>query len=247
VSSAIVAKGVVKTFGGLRALDGVDLEVPEGALFGFLGPNGAGKSTMVRILTGLLEPTEGQALVLGIDVSSRSLDVRRNAGVIPDFPHLFERLSGREYLSFLGRIHNLAPEVVDRRTNELLIFTDLSDAADRLITDYSHGMKKKIALCGALLHGPRVLFLDEPFEGIDPGASIDIRNLLLDLTQKGVTIFLTSHVLEIVERLCTHVAVLIAGKVAASGLREEMGKLEPLFLELTGKTRSPAELDWFGR
>ena len=248
-SAAIIARGVVKTFGTkkneVRALDGVDLDVPAGSLFGFLGPNGAGKSTMVRILTGLLEPTEGSAEVLGIDVASRARDLRQRIGVIPDFPHLFERLSGDEYLTFLGRIHGLDKAVIDERKADLLGFTELLGDADRLIADYSHGMRKKIALCGALLHAPRVLFLDEPFEGIDPSASIDIRKLLLNLAGSGVTVFLTSHVLEIVERLCTHVAILVDGKVAANGTRDELGELEPLFLDLTGGGGSDATFAWF--
>lgn len=243
---AIEARGLTKHFDDFVAVDGVDLSVPRGSIFGFLGPNGAGKSTTVRMLVGLLKPTAGAIRILGLDPEENEIEVKRQIGVVPDGAPLFERLTGPEYLAFVGRLHGFTAAETRTRSDELLTAFDLAGDRAKLIADYSHGMRKKIALAGALLHGPRVLFLDEPFEGIDPVAARTIRDLLVDLSRRDITVFLTSHVLEIVDRLCTHVAILAKGKIAASTSLEALratGTLEDLFLNTVGAQAS-AKLSW---
>ena len=243
---AIEAVGLTKQFGEFAAVDGVDLVVPRGSIFGFLGPNGAGKSTTVRMLVGLLRPTAGSIRILGVDPEDDPLAVKRQIGVVPDGAPLFERLTGAEYLAFVGRMHRLPAREARGRADELLAAFELSGEEGKLITDYSHGMRKKIALAGALLHGPRVLFLDEPFEGVDPVAARTIRDLLVGLSKRDITVFLTSHVLEIVDRLCTDVAILDKGKVAATASLDALRRtttLEELFLKTVGAT-SAAKLSW---
>ncbi len=246
---ALEVEGLTKRFGEVVAVDALSLRVPRGSLFGFLGPNGAGKSTTVRMMVGLLRPTAGSVRILGIDPWSRGVESRRAVGVIPDGVPLFERLSGREYLTFCGRMHGLREGEIGRRSEELLELLDLAPDADKLIADYSHGMRKKIALSGALLHGPRVLFLDEPFEGIDPVAARTIRELLQSLARREITVFLTSHVLEIVERLCTDVAILARGRLLVAGTLSDLrrdGTLEEVFLRTVGGTREASALSWIG-
>ncbi len=257
-----VAVPVIKTvsltrrFGTQVAVDGLSLEVPAGAFYGFLGPNGAGKSTTINILTGLLAPSGGQAHVLGFHVAHDSLEIKRRIGVVPDGLALFERLTGAEQVSFVGRIHGLSPAETSRRSQALLEAMELADDAHKLVAGYSHGMRKKLALCCALIHNPRLLFLDEPFEGVDAVAAKGIRDLLLRIVAKGqTTIFLTSHVLEIVERLCTHVGVIDRGRLVASGRIADLQRgsdgavrsLESLFISLVGRGRDPGVgLDWLG-
>ncbi len=246
---AVEIQDLTRTFGAQTAVDHLPLRVPEGSFYGFLGPNGAGKSTTINILTGLLAPTSGTASVLGYDVVRQDLEVKRRIGVVPDGLHLFERLTGTEHLRFVGEIQGLSPAIARRRAGELLEAMDLSASADKPITGYSHGMRKKLALSCALIHDPRVLFLDEPFEGIDAIATSEIRELLQQLVQRrNVTVFLTSHVLEVVERLCTHVGIIAGGKLVAEGtldgLRAGPGgttrTLEELFLEKVGAPRGDA-------
>ncbi len=235
---AIDTRGLARAFDDFLAVDHIDLQVPQGCFFGFLGPNGAGKSTTIKMLTGLLQITEGRAFILGHDVERDPLAAKRLIGVVPEDLALFDGLTAPEYLAFVGRMHGLDRKVVAARSVELLELMDLVSAGRKLVADFSHGMKKKLALAAALIHGPRVLFLDEPFEGIDAVASRHIRNLLGELTAKGVTIFLTSHILEIVERLCTHVAVIHHGKLVAQGSLAELGGdeaaggLDEIFLNL---------------
>jgi ABC-2 type transport system ATP-binding protein len=205
---AIVAEGLSRTFGNLVAVDHVDLKVDAGQFFGFLGPNGAGKSTTIRMMTGLLE--------------GNSIEVKRQIGVVPEGLALFDRLTGNEYLNFVGRMYGLDRATASQRTNELLEFMDLADRSKTLIVDYSHGMKKKLALAAAVIHGPRILFLDEPFEGVDAVAAGTLKTMLHNMTARGATIFLTSHVLEIVERLCSHVAIINKGKIIAQGSLDEL-------------------------
>lgn len=246
-AAAVRISGLTRKFDDFVAVDGVDLEVPTGSVFGFLGPNGAGKSTTVRMLVGLLKPTSGSIRILGLDPATDAVEIRRRIGVVPDGAPLFERLTGREYLVFAGRMHGLAPAEIDRRADELLALLDMTDDAGKLIADYSHGMRKKIALSGALLHGPRVLFLDEPFEGIDPVAARTIRDLLTGLAKRDVTVFLTSHVLEIIDRLCTDAAILARGKIVVTGTLAALkasGTLEELFLRTVGGTKESTGLSW---
>src|SRR5262249_35035515 len=220
--AAIVTEQLTRRFGNLTAVDGMDLSVAAGQFFGFLGPNGAGKSTTIKMLTGLLAPTSGRMQLLGLDFASSAIDIKRQIGVVPEGMGLFERLTGFEYLNFVGRMYGLDRSTTAQRTNELLEFMQLADRPKSVIADYSHGMQKKIALAAAVIHGPRILFLDEPFEGVDALAAGALKALLARMTERGVTIFLTSHVLEIVERLCSHVGIIHKGRLVAQGSLEEL-------------------------
>jgi ABC-2 type transport system ATP-binding protein len=248
---AIETHGLRRAFGTLVAVDGIDLAVPRGSLFGFLGANGAGKSTTIRCLTGLLRPTAGSMRLLGIDPTRDPVAVKRRVGVLPEDLGLFDKLSGADHLAFVGRVHGLPRDAVRARSQELLALMDLQGAASSPAADYSHGMRKKLALAIALLPAPRLLFLDEPFEGIDAVASRQIRDLLRDFVRGGGTVFLTSHVLAIVERLCDHLAVIHRGRLVAQGPAESLragaeGRtLEEIFLELVAAPpANAAALDW---
>jgi ABC-2 type transport system ATP-binding protein len=250
---AIETHGLTRTFGQFRAVDGVDLAVPAGSFYGFLGPNGAGKSTTIKCLTGLLTPTAGSMRILGVDPLAEPVAVKRRIGVVPEDLALFDRLTARETLTFVADVHGIDPATATHRSADLLRLMALEDAANTLVTDYSHGMRKKLSLAAALLPAPRLLFLDEPFEGIDAVASRQIKELLVSFVARGGTIFLTSHILEIVERLSTHIGVIAKGKLVAQApigeLREASGRgqtLEELFIGLVGgEARPQAELDWF--
>ena len=250
MTHAIETVGLRRTFGDLVAVDDLDLTVPSGTFFGFLGPNGAGKSTTIKMLTGLLNRSAGTATVLGYDLDREPVEVKRRIGVVPEELALFDRLTGAEYLRFVGRMYGVERQAIRSRTDELLELMELHEQNKKLIVDYSHGMKKKLALSAALIHQPNLLFLDEPFEGIDAVASRQIKDLLVAMVGKGVTIFLTSHILEIVEKLCTDLAVIHRGKLVAEGplaeLRSGAG-LEETFLQLVGGNRAPrATLSWLG-
>jgi len=244
---AIRTEQLTRRFGALTAVDGVDLRVNAGQFFGFLGPNGAGKSTTIKMLTGLLAPTSGRMELLGLDFQLNPIDVKRQIGVVPEGMGLFERLTGSEYLHFVGRMYGLDGATTEKRTAELLDFMQLADREKTLIADYSHGMQKKLALAAAVIHGPRILFLDEPFEGVDALAAGALKALLGRMTERGATIFLTSHVLEIVERLCSHVAIIHQGRLVAQGSLEELRAgipgaegekktLEQIFLSIVGQS-----------
>jgi ABC-2 type transport system ATP-binding protein len=213
---------LARRFGDFTAVDRVNLRVRSGSFFGFLGPNGAGKSTTIKMLTGLLAPTSGRVRVLGRDIASEPNEVKRRIGVVPEDLNLFERLTGAEMLSFTGRMYGLGREDIASRSRELLELMELDSEPRRLVVEYSHGMKKKLALACALIHRPEILFLDEPFEGVDAIASRTLKDLLSRLTSRGLTVFLTSHVLEIVERLCTDIAIISEGRLVASGPLEEL-------------------------
>lgn len=219
---AIQTRGLTRTFGALTAVQDVTFTVASGQFFGFLGPNGAGKSTTIKMLTGLLEPTAGSIEILGKPFSAGALDLKRQIGVVPEGMALMGRLTAPEYLRFVGRMYGLERETVNRRTEELLEFMQLADERRKLITDFSHGMQKKLALAAAVIHAPRVLFLDEPFEGVDAIAAGMLKTMLQGMINRGATIFLTSHVLEIVERLCSHVAIIHQGRLVANGSIEEL-------------------------
>ena len=243
---AISTDKLSRRFGALTAVDSIDLQVAAGQFFGFLGPNGAGKSTTIKMLTGLLAPTSGRMRLLGLDFASHSVEVKRQIGVVPEGMGLFERLTGAEYLHFVGRMYGLDLPTTRQRSDELLDFMQLADRPKTLIADYSHGMQKKLALAAAVIHGPRILFLDEPFEGVDALAAGALKSLLGRMAERGVTIFLTSHVLEIVERLCSHVAIIHQGRLVAQGSLEELRAgvpseegskttLEQIFLSIVGQ------------
>jgi ABC-2 type transport system ATP-binding protein len=252
---AVSTESLTRRFGQLVAVENVNLRVSSGQFFGFLGPNGAGKSTTIKMLTGLLAPSAGAIEILGLDLLRNTVEVKRQIGVVPEGMALFTRLTGWEYLNFVGRMYGLDRTTTRNRAEELLDFMQLADQPKKLITDYSHGMQKKLALAAAVIHSPRVLFLDEPFEGVDAIAAGTLKTMLQSMIAKGATIFLTSHVLEIVERLCSHVAIIDKGRLVAQGSLEELragagsdgGKmtLEQIFLRVVGTTQnSVRELSW---
>src|SRR2546423_1769500 len=256
---AIQTQKLTRKFGNITAVDGMDLQVTAGQFFGFLGPNGAGKSTTIKMLTGLLAPTSGGIQLLGLDFAKHAVEVKRQIGVVPEGMGLLERLTGPEYLDFVGRMYGLDRATTAKRTEELLEFMQLADRHKTLIADYSHGMQKKLALAAAVIHGPRILFLDEPFEGVDVLAAGALKALLGRMTARGTTIFLTSHVLEIVERLCSHVGIIHKGRLVAQGslqeLRAGVGRaaggnstLEQVFLSIVGRNGAEPsraeELSW---
>ena len=260
--AAIQTRWLTRRFGELTAVDGVSFSVAQGQFFGFLGPNGAGKSTTIKMLTGLLEPSGGSIEILGRPFTSGSLDLKRQIGVVPEGMALLGRLTAPEYLRFVGRMYGLDRETTNQRTDELLDFMQLSNETRKLVTDFSHGMQKKLALAAAVIHGPKVLFLDEPFEGVDAIAAGMLKAMLQRMISRGATIFLTTHVLEIVERLCSHVAIISQGRLVANGSIDELragvasslpGRegdqrltLEEIFLSIVGAgAQEPAqELSW---
>ncbi len=248
---AIETHGLTRLFDGKPAVVDLGLRVPQGAFYGFLGPNGAGKSTTIKMLTGLLAPSAGEARVLGHDLARHQLAVKAAVGVVPDGLSLFERLSGAEQLRIHGQLYGLERRIASRRAEELLDALELARDGGKLVQDYSHGMKKKLALGCALIHGPRLLFLDEPFEGIDAVAVSGIRGMLQALVARGaMTIFLTSHVLEVVERLVTHVGIIHQGRLVLQGTLDEVrasGTLEETFIRAVGEERNGAQgLSWLG-
>ena len=236
---AIETRRLTRDFGDFRAVDGIDLEVERGTFYGFLGPNGAGKSTTIKMLTGLLSPSKGEIRVLGRDMRehAQALDAKRHVGVIAENLSLFDNLTAREYLTFVGRMHLMPRDTIRDRSAELLSLLGLADEEKKLTLEYSHGMKKKLALAAALLPNPDLLFLDEPFEGVDAITSRVIRDLLAGFVARGSTVFLTSHVLEIVEKLCTHVGIIVGGRLTEQVSLEAIRQgdtLENRFIQLAG-------------
>jgi len=219
---AIETVALTRRFGDFTAVQSVNLQVAAGQFFGFLGPNGAGKSTTIKMLTGLLAPTSGSIRILGEDFAAHSAEIKRQIGVVPEGMALFGRLTAQEYLRFVGRMYGLDRATTLKRTEELLEFMQLAGEDKKLVADFSHGMQKKLALAAAVIHGPKVLFLDEPFEGVDAVAAGTLKAMLQRMIARGATVFLTSHVLEIVERLCTHVAIIHRGQLVAHGALAEL-------------------------
>jgi ABC-2 type transport system ATP-binding protein len=251
MSLAVETSALTRDFGSFRAVDGIDLAVPAGSFYGFLGPNGAGKSTTIKCLTGLLRPTSGSMRILGTDPQADPVGVKRRIGVVPEDLALFDRLTARETLTFVAQVHGIDRATATGRSDDLLELMELKSAAGTLVTDFSHGMKKKLSLAAALLPAPRLLFLDEPFEGIDAVASRQIKDLLLSFVSRGGTIFLTSHILEIVERMSTHIGVIARGQLVAQGPIGELRAgaagtktLEELFIDLVGGEARTHALDW---
>jgi ABC-2 type transport system ATP-binding protein len=240
----IRAKGLTRRFGDLVAVDELDLAVERGVIFGFLGPNGAGKSTTIHMLTGLLPPTAGQAWVAGYHVQGDAVEVKRRIGVVPEQLSLYERLTATEQIELVARLHGLGLESARQRIVELLDVLELTEASDKMILDYSHGMRKKTALACALIHAPDVLFLDEPFEGIDPISTRAIKNVLRDMVaQRGTTVFFSTHVMELAERFCDKVGIINKGMLVGLGsipqLRERAdlapdASLEDVFIHTVG-------------
>ncbi|MEU5788631.1 ABC transporter ATP-binding protein [Micromonospora purpureochromogenes] len=245
---ALALRGLAKQFDGKVAVAGVDLAVPAGSFYGLLGPNGAGKTTTLSMAVGLLRPDHGRAWVLGHDVWADPVGAKRLLGVMPDGVRLFDRLTGAELLAYHGLLRGMDPAVVDQRAAELLDVLALTDAGRTLVVDYSAGMKKKIGLACALLHGPRVLVLDEPFEAVDPVSAALIRDILQRYVSGGGTVVFSSHVMEVVERLCSHVAILAEGTIKRVGTLDEVRgdrSLEEVFVEVVGgRTATGEELSW---
>ena len=236
---AIETLGLTRQFGTVRAVDGLDLQVEPGKFYGFLGPNGAGKSTTIKMLTGLLAPTSGTMRLLGVDLAQPepAREVKRHVGVVPENLALFDNLTAREYLTFIGRMYLLPAATVRERCQELLVIMGLENEEKKLTMEYSHGMKKKLALAAALLPNPDLLFLDEPFEGVDAVSSRVLRDTLRRFVKRGATVFLTSHVLEIVEKLCSDVGIIVQGRLVYQATMEtvtQAGGLEERFLAAAG-------------
>jgi ABC-2 type transport system ATP-binding protein len=247
---------LTRRFGELTAVDRLNLTVPQGIILGFLGPNGAGKSTTIHMLTGLLPPTAGTARVAGFDVQLEPLEIKRRIGVVPEQLNLYERLTSSEQIELVGRLHGLEHSEIQRRIPPLLELLELKDSADKMMIDYSHGMRKKTAIACALIHSPQILFLDEPFEGIDPISTRSIKELLRDMVERrGTTVFFSTHVMELAERFCDQVGIISKGRLAGVGSIADLrsradlpdnAPLEDVFIrtvgaELTGETEL---LDW---
>ncbi len=247
MTNALELVDLTKRFGDTLAVEGLSLTLEPGAFLGLLGRNGAGKSTTLKMVTGLLKPTAGHIRVLGLDLETEPLAVKRQIGAMPEDMALLDMLTGPQYLRFVGRMYGLEDAAIDGRRLELFDTLELAPGPRTLIAEYSFGMKKKVALCAALLHGPRMVFLDEPFEGIDPVTSRTIKDILLALQQRGVTLVLTSHILEVVEKLCPLIAILDEGRLKGFGPLDDLKRggesLEQLFVDLVGGTRKGA-LSW---
>lgn len=251
---AVEVTGLTKCYGEHLAVNNLNFRVQRGEFFGFLGPNGAGKSTTIKILSGLMLPTSGTAQVAGIDVLLDPLEVKRRIGILPEEIYTYERLSGFELLEFVGNLYGMEPGEIHSRSIDLFQVLDFSpEEASKLIIDYSMGMKKKIALASALIHNPEVLFLDEPFNGIDAVTSRSIRQILQSAVRSGITIFFSSHILEVVERLCNRMAIINDGRLVALGTLDEIRQalsasgdtgLDDLFVQLVAGTQKVQELDW---
>jgi ABC-2 type transport system ATP-binding protein len=250
MSLAVETHDLTRFFGDFCAVDRVNLRVERGTFYGFLGPNGAGKSTIIKMLTGLLAASDGKIFVLGHDMRDpqEALQAKKSIGVVPEDLALFDNLTAREYLTFIGRMHLMPQETIRTRTNELLDLLELAADEKKLTFEFSHGMKKKLALAAALLPNPDLLFLDEPFEGVDAITSRVIRDTLNGYVARGSTVFLTSHVLDIVERLCTHVGIIAKGRLVEETALDELRRgssLEQRFLEKVGADSDAArKLSW---
>src|SRR5664279_1944776 len=248
---AVALHGLTKSFGGRAAVDHIDLEVPTGSFFGLVGPNGAGKTTTLSMVTGLLRPDAGRVIVAGVDVWADPAAAKARMGVLPDGLRLFERLSGPELLGYLGRLRGIPATVVSDRATELISVLDLADAGNKLVADYSTGMRKKITLAAAMLHSPSVLLLDEPLEAVDPVSARIIRTVLSRYTSIGGTVVFSSHVMALVEGLCSHVAVMAGGRIIASGdlasVRGSAASLDDAFMHLVGASEvDEGGLSWLG-
>ncbi len=237
-----VTEGLTKRYGDLIAVDRLNLQVGAGELFGFLGPNGAGKTTTIKMLVGLLRPSAGRAWVAGFDVWQQPAEAKARTGYVPDSATLYDKLSAREFLDFSGELYRIERPARSRRIEALLQLFDLRDRADDLLGSYSHGMRQKVSLAAALLHDARVLFLDEPTVGLDPRSARQMKEILRDFCRDGKTVFLSTHILEIAERMCTRIGIIDRGRLIAAGTLEELRQLvrvrgeslEQIFLQLTG-------------
>jgi len=245
--------GLTKRFGDHVAVNNLTFTVLPGEFFGFLGPNGAGKTTTIRMLVGLLRPDGGRVIIAGHDLATDPLAVKASIGLLPEEPNVYERLTGREFIQFAGTMYGLPPDLVRSRTQELLVLMEMEEHADKMIVDYSSGMKKKTGMAVALIHDPRVLFLDEPFGSVDAVSSRSIRQVLTRLRERGTTIFFSSHILDLAERLCTRIAIIHQGVFRGLGTLPELrayaglgpdATLEDVFLALVGAPAEKDDLSW---
>src|SRR5579864_2038916 len=247
-SPAIEIRELRKVYGSKAAVDGLSLTVPRGCFFGFLGPNGAGKSTTIRMLTGLIPPTSGSIALLGLPMPEQEIEIKKRVGLVPDESLLFDRLTGAEFLEFVGRMYGLARPVAMERARELLELFELADQPRKLIAEYSKGMRKRVAMAASLNHQPELFLMDEPFEGVDAVGARLMKDILLDQVRQGATIFLTSHVLEVVERLCDRVAIINEGRLVREGAMQELRAgsetLEDVFVRVVGAERAFERLNW---
>ena len=246
--SALSVHNLRKVYGTKAAVDGLDLDVPQGCFFGFLGPNGAGKTTTIRMLMGLAPPTSGSIELLGLPMPDHELEVKRRIGLVPDESLLFDHLTGLEFTEFVGRMYGLERPIARDRARELLELFELDGEPRKLIGDYSKGMRKRVAMAAALIHRPELFLLDEPFEGVDAVGARLMKEILLEQVRHGATVFLTSHVLEVVERLCDRVAIIHEGKLVLAGtmadLRHGSETLEDVFVRVVGADHPAEILDW---
>jgi ABC-2 type transport system ATP-binding protein len=247
-ATAIRLSNLRKHYGNKAAVDGLTLEVPRGCFFGFLGPNGAGKTTTIRMMVGLVRPTSGDVELLGRAMPGDALEIKRRIGLVPDESLLFDRLTGPEFLEFVGRMYRLDRDVARARAGELLTLFELDGEPFKLISAYSKGMRKRLAMAAALIHRPELFLLDEPFEGVDAVGARLMKEILLDQVRRGATVFLTSHVLEVVERLCDRVAIIHEGKLvleqSMDQLKDAAETLEDIFVRVVGAERSSERLEW---
>ncbi|MSR99344.1 ABC transporter ATP-binding protein [Arthrobacter sp. BL-252-APC-1A] len=244
---ALAIRGLAKRFGAKIAVNGINLDVPAGSFYGLVGPNGAGKTTALSMATGLMRPDYGQVWVHGVDVWEQPLAAKKLMGVLPDGVRLFDRLTGEQLVTYAGLLRGMDRDTVAERTADLLRALDLSADAGTLVVDYSAGMTKKIALASALIHAPRLLVLDEPFEAVDPVSAANIRDILADYVSSGGTVIVSSHVMDLVQRMCDHVAVVAAGNVLAAGTVDEVRggqSLEETFVNLVGGRSTSEGLSW---
>jgi ABC-2 type transport system ATP-binding protein len=245
---AIHVQNLRKLYGDKAAVDGLNLSVPQGCFFGFLGPNGAGKTTTIRMLMGVAQPTSGSIELLGLPMPAQGLEIKQQIGLVPDESLLFDHLTGGEFIEFTGRIYGLPRSVARERARELLVLFELDGAPKKLISEYSKGMRKRTAMAASLIHRPKLFLMDEPFEGVDAVGARLMKDILLDQVRGGATVFLTSHVLEVVERLCERVAIIHQGTLIREGSMEELRgsseTLEDAFVEALGVERMTESLDW---
>lgn len=234
----IELRNLVKKFGPFTAVNNLTLNIPAGQFFGFLGPNGAGKTTTIKMMTGLYEPTSGSCVINGFDVHEKPVKAKRSFGYVPDQPYLYEKLSGREFMHFVGGLFNLPADVVKTRIEELIDVFEIGHFIDKRAEEYSQGMRQRIVLSAALLHEPKVLIIDEPIVGLDPRSARLVKDTLKQKTKEGITVFMSTHLLEIVEELCDRIAIIKDGKIIHEETQSETtrrfnGQLEAMFLELT--------------
>ena len=245
---AIAVSQLSKVYGGKAAVDGLTLTVPRGSFFGFLGPNGAGKTTTIRMLMGLAPPTSGEISILGFSLPDGAIEIKKRIGLVPDESLLFDHLTGAEYIEFVARMYSIPRVTAKERARELLELFQLASAGRKLIGEYSKGMRKRVAMAAALVHRPELYLMDEPFEGVDAVGARLMKDLLLEQVRHGATVFLTSHVLEVVERLCDRVAIINEGRIivedSMTALRSGAETLEDIFVRVVGVGRTADALDW---